>query len=90
MKFAAIQLGDTAAVFGAGPIGLLTIAALKLAGAGRIFAVDPVAARRDLALKLGADAAIDPSSAEPRQVILGETRGRGVDVSVDCVTRGPR
>lgn len=88
MKFAAIQLGDTAAVFGAGPIGLLTIGALKLAGAGRIFAVDPVAARRELALKLGADAAIDPVSAEPRQAILGETRGRGVDVAIDCVTRG--
>ena len=88
MKFAAVQLGDTAAVFGAGPIGLLTIAAVKLAGASRIFAVDPVSARRDLALKLGADVAIDPASAEPRQTIASETGGRGVDVAIDCATRG--
>ena len=47
MKFAAIQHGETVAVFGAGPIGLLTIACLKVAGAGRIWAVDPVPHRRE-------------------------------------------
>ncbi|MCW5980779.1 MAG: alcohol dehydrogenase catalytic domain-containing protein [Bryobacteraceae bacterium] len=88
MKFASILLGDSVAVFGVGPIGLLTVAAAKQAGAGRIYAVDPVAARRDLALALGADAAIDPGSSEPRQAVLSETKGRGVDVSIDCVTRG--
>src|SRR4029077_9177454 len=40
LKFAAIQPGETVAVLGAGPIGLLTIACLKVAGAGRIFAVE--------------------------------------------------
>src|SRR5947208_7204075 len=52
LKFAAIALGETVAVFGAGPIGLLTIASLKAAGAGRIFAVEPVAHRRELAKHL--------------------------------------
>lgn len=88
MKFASVQLGDTAAVFGVGPIGLLTVAAVKLAGAKRVYAIDPVAARRDLALQLGADVAIDPVSAELRQAILSDTHGRGVDVSIDCATRG--
>ena len=37
MKFAALQSGETVAVLGAGPIGLLTVACLKLAGAGRIW-----------------------------------------------------
>src|SRR3954452_21654590 len=46
MRFAAVQPGETVAVFGAGPIGLLTIACLKVAGAGRIWAIDPLAHRR--------------------------------------------
>jgi len=37
MTFAAIGIGETVVVFGAGPIGLLTVACLKLAGAGRIW-----------------------------------------------------
>src|ERR1039458_9143351 len=43
MKFASIEIGETVAVFGAGPIGLVTIACARLAGAGRIWAVEPVA-----------------------------------------------
>ncbi len=88
MQFAAIRLGETAAVFGAGPIGLLTIAVLRLSGAGRIWSVEPVAARRDLALKMGAHAAIDPAAADPVQELLRETGGRGVDASIDCAARG--
>lgn len=65
MKFAAIRLGETAAVFGAGPIGLLTVACLRLAGAGRIWSVDPVAHRREMARQAGADAAIDPAQTGP-------------------------
>ncbi|MCX6627495.1 MAG: alcohol dehydrogenase catalytic domain-containing protein [Candidatus Solibacter sp.] len=60
MQFAAVQPGETVAVFGAGPIGLLTIACLKVAGAGRIWAIDPVAHRREFARHMGADAALDP------------------------------
>ena len=37
MQFAAIGIGETAAVFGAGPIGLLTVACLRAAGASRIW-----------------------------------------------------
>src|SRR5438477_1542097 len=60
MKFAAVQPGETVVVFGAGPIGLLTLACLKVAGAGRIWAVEPVAHRRAMAERMGADAALDP------------------------------
>src|SRR5215467_7332995 len=56
MQFAAPRPGDTAVVFGAGPIGLLTIAVLKLSGVTRIWSVEPVAARRELARTSGADA----------------------------------
>lgn len=87
MKFAAIQLGETAAVFGAGPIGLLTIACLKLAGAGRIWAVEPVAHRREMARHMGAAAAIDPAETDAARLLISETAGRGVDCAIDCAAR---
>ena len=87
MKFARVQTGGTAAVYGCGPIGLVTIAVLKLSGARRIFAVEPVAARRELALAMGAAVAIDPTSADPVEVVKRDTAGRGVDVSIDCAAK---
>jgi L-iditol 2-dehydrogenase len=84
MQFVALRPGETAAVFGTGPIGLLTIAALKLAGAGRVWAIDPVAHRLDLARAVGADAIIDPRAADPVRQILSDTGNRGVDVAIDC------
>ena len=53
MHLAAPRPGETAVVFGAGPIGLLTIAMLKLSGVRRIWSVEPVAARRELARAMG-------------------------------------
>ena len=84
MQFAALQSGETAAVFGVGPIGLLTVIVLKLAGAGRVWAIDPVAHRLELARAVGADAVIDSMTVDPVQQILKETGGRGVDVAIDC------
>jgi L-iditol 2-dehydrogenase len=88
MKFAVPQIGEIAAVFGGGPIGLLTVAVLKLAGVRRIFCVEPVAARRELALRMGAAAAIDPNATDPVRELLTETGKRGVDFSIDCATKG--
>jgi L-iditol 2-dehydrogenase len=84
MQFAALGPDDTVAVIGAGPIGLLTVACAKLAGAKRIWAVDPVAHRRELAKHLGADAALDP--ADLRE-IQNDTGGRGVDCAIDCAAK---
>jgi L-iditol 2-dehydrogenase len=75
--------GESVVVFGAGPIGLLTIAMLKLSGIRRVWAIEPVAARRDLARALGADVALD-SSADPVREILRDTSQRGVDMAFDC------
>ncbi|MGH9673668.1 MAG: zinc-dependent alcohol dehydrogenase [Bryobacteraceae bacterium] len=87
MRFAALRPGETAVVFGAGPIGLLTIAVVKIAGASRIWAVEPVAHRREMALRLGADAALDPHAIDAAAAILDETGGRGVDAAIDCAAR---
>ncbi len=86
MKFAAVQPGETAVVFGAGPIGLMTVAMLKLCGAGRVWAVEPVAERRELASGIGADAVLEPADAV--DAIHADTRGRGVDVAIDCAAHG--
>lgn len=82
LSFASIRPGETAVVFGTGPIGLLTIAALKLAGIARVWAVEPVAHRRGMAREMGADAVLEPADAV--QTILGDTSQRGVDVAFDC------
>jgi len=87
MHLAAPRPGETAVVFGAGPIGLLTIAMLKLSGIARIWTVEPVAARRELARAMGADAAIDPSAADPVREVLRDTAKRGVDISIDCAAQ---
>jgi L-iditol 2-dehydrogenase len=87
MKFASPQVGDTAAVIGAGPIGLLTIAVLKTSGVRRVFAVEPVAGRRELAKAMGADVVIDPAAADVVGEIVQGTGGRGVDLSIDCAAK---
>jgi L-iditol 2-dehydrogenase len=87
LKFVECQPGDTMAVFGGGPIGLLTIAALKVSGAGRILAVEPVAHRRELARHMGADAAIDPNAVDAARQIISDTGGRGVDCALDCAAK---
>ncbi len=58
---------DVPLVIGCGPVGLATIAALKLTGAAPIVAADFSPRRRELALKMGADAVIDPKEKSPYQ-----------------------
>ncbi|MGC4105793.1 MAG: zinc-binding alcohol dehydrogenase [Thermomicrobiales bacterium] len=62
MRDAGIRLGDRVAVFGLGAIGLVAAQLARLAGAAQVIVVDPIAARRDLAIVNGADIAIDPAS----------------------------
>ena len=87
MVFARVKLGETAVVFGAGPIGLLTIAVLKLSGAGRIWAVEPIAHRRELAMLMGADVAIDPNAIDPAVQVMKDTGNRGADLAIDCASK---
>jgi L-iditol 2-dehydrogenase len=82
LRLASIGAGETVAVIGAGPIGLLTIAALRTANAGRIWAIETLAHRRELARTMGADAALEPQEAV--EEILRATGQRGVDCAIDC------
>ena len=85
LRLASIRPGETVAVIGAGPIGLLTIAALRAANAGRVWAVEPLAHRRELARGMGADVAIEPGEAV--EEILRATGRRGVDCAIDCAAK---
>jgi L-iditol 2-dehydrogenase len=87
MKFADVRPGETALVFGAGPIGLLTVAVLKLAGASRVWCVEPLGYRRDMATSLGADAVLDPGAVDPVRQVLADTGQRGVDAVIDCASK---
>ena len=88
MLLAKVQIGETVAVIGTGPIGLLTVACLKVSGAGRIWAVEPVAARREMARHMGADVVIDPAEVDVPKQLLAETHGRGLDCIIDCAAKG--
>jgi L-iditol 2-dehydrogenase len=85
LHLASIRPDETVAVIGAGPIGLLTIAALRAAKTGRVWAVEPLAHRRELARELGADVVVEPGEAV--QEILSGTAQRGVDCAIDCAAK---
>ncbi|MBV8820099.1 MAG: alcohol dehydrogenase catalytic domain-containing protein, partial [Acidobacteriaceae bacterium] len=87
MKLASFTAGETALVFGAGPIGALTVAGLKLAGASRVLCVEPLAHRRELAKAMGADAVLDPAQGDVVREVLRDTGQRGVDVTFDCASK---
>ncbi len=87
MRFAAIELGETVAVFGAGPIGMLTVGCLRAAGAGRIWVVEPVAHRREMARRMGAHETIDPGQVDAAAEIRAATGQRGVDCAIDCAAK---
>lgn len=78
--------GETVAVIGCGGVGLATINAAKIAGAGRIIAADPVPEKRELAKKLGATDVVDALADDAAAQIQELTKG-GVDHAVEAVGR---
>lgn len=78
--------GETVAVVGCGGVGLATINAAKIAGAGRIVAADPIPEKREMAIKLGATDVIDATAEGAAEEIVELTKG-GVDHSVEAVGR---
>lgn len=83
-----MQAGDTVAVFGCGPIGLTAVQAAEVAGAKRIFVSEPNDTRRETALELGADVAIDPFEEDAVATITDATDS-GVNVAFEFAAVGP-
>ena len=74
---AGIKPGNTVAVFGCGPVGQFTIASAKLLGAGRVFAVDAVPSRLDMARVQGAETINFQRRASRRSFDAPHRRGGG-------------
>src|SRR5687767_10382647 len=81
---AEITEGDTVAVFGCGPVGQFAIASAKLFGAGRVFAIDTVPSRLEMAQDQGAEI-IDFNKENPVEVLRELTGGPGPDRVIDAV-----
>ncbi|MBT5686386.1 MAG: alcohol dehydrogenase catalytic domain-containing protein, partial [Gammaproteobacteria bacterium] len=79
---AGIRWGETVAVLGCGGVGLAAIQGARIAGASRIFAVDPIAQRRNVARQVGATETLAPEDVPKR--IIQMTAG-GVDCAIECV-----
>ncbi|NNC71340.1 MAG: Zn-dependent alcohol dehydrogenase [Sphingomonadaceae bacterium] len=79
-----IKAGESIAIVGAGGIGLSAINAAKIAGAGEIIAIDPVASKRALAEKMGATKTFDALDEDVVERVIAATGG-GVDYAIECV-----
>ena len=84
-----VVLGDTAVVVGAGMIGLLTIQAVRAAGASQVIAVDLNDKRLEVANELGADHCLRGDQCDVAEEVRKLTGGRGADVSLEVVGATP-
>lgn len=92
-----LEMGESAAVMGLGVLGMLAVSLLRAGGAYPIIAVDPIPAKREEALRRGADYALDPFApdfaAEARRLSGGGVRvgievtgvGAGLNGILDCM-----
>ena len=79
-----IQCGDTVAVIGGGMIGLIMLQLAKISGAGKLVIIEPVKEKREAALKLGADLAIDPFASDVKAT-LAEAGIERISTVIECV-----
>jgi L-iditol 2-dehydrogenase len=77
-----IHSGDIVVVMGAGPIGVMHMVLAKARGAGRVLVSEPSEFRRNQALELGADDAVDPINENLSSVVQEISEGRGANVII--------
>lgn len=85
IDWAELKGGETVAVFGCGPVGIMAMKAAWLKGAGRVIGIDIVPYRLEKARTAAGAEVIDASSVDPAEVIREMTGGYGADVCVDAV-----
>jgi L-iditol 2-dehydrogenase len=87
VELAALKPGDTAAIFGLGPIGLLTAQVAKQCGVSVLYGADLLEYRVEAGKKAGVDGGYLTETGAGEAMLawlMEETRGRGVDVAIDC------
>jgi len=82
-----LEIGESALVMGLGILGVFAVQELKAAGAYPIIAADPIAERREFALKLGADYALDPTKEGFADEVKRLSAG-GVNVCIEVTGLG--
>ena len=87
LKSLECEAGSSIIVTGCGTVGLSAIMGAKIAGCAQIIAIEPVAARRELALSLGATHTIDPFEHEDFEAAIRAILPAGVDYAVDTTGR---
>jgi Zn-dependent alcohol dehydrogenase len=87
LNTARVEEGATVLVVGLGGVGMSVVQGARLAAAARIVAVDPVAERRELAVRLGATDVVDPTDVDPVAACQELTAGIGVDYAFEVVGR---
>ena len=84
VRRAGVREGQSALVFGGGPIGAVTVQCLRTVGAGPIMVAEVSEARKQKALGIGADAVIDPTQEDVVQRVRALTDGEGAEHSFDA------
>jgi S-(hydroxymethyl)glutathione dehydrogenase/alcohol dehydrogenase len=85
LNTAKVEPGSTVAVIGCGGVGQAVIQGARIAGASRIFAIDPVEMKRKTAEQQGATDLIDPADGDPTTQVQELTGGRGVDYAFEVI-----
>jgi L-iditol 2-dehydrogenase len=88
LTLAKIRPGDTVAILGGGPIGLMMVQVALASATGAVYLSEPIAERRALADRLGASAVCDPTAEDPVAWIMHRTNGRGVDIAIETAWGG--
>ncbi|XID90258.1 zinc-binding alcohol dehydrogenase [Paenibacillaceae bacterium WGS1546] len=83
IRDAQVRIGDRVAVSGLGAIGAIAAQMAKLAGASYVAVIDPIAKRREAALRAGADAAFDPAAVDVGLELKKATGKAGVDAIIE-------
>lgn len=81
-----INCGDTVAVIGGGMIGMIMLQLAKIRGAGKLIMLEPVAEKREVAKKLGADLCIDPINEDVEAALAANGIDR-ISCVIECVGR---
>ena len=76
--------GETVAVLGPGPVGLMALQLVKALGATRAILVGTRASRLDLGKTMGADVIVNSKAEDPVAAVREATGGKGADVVIDC------
>jgi L-iditol 2-dehydrogenase len=84
VKLSSLREGESIAVLGSGPMGLLTMMTALHYGAGQAFATDIIPERVEFAARMGAAQSFNFNSDDVVGAVMAATDGRGVDVAYEC------